>query len=258
MAIEPLIQDEADHQVSLLTQLTDATCEALGDVLEAAGGLLCPYTPAAKPFMMSMHAAHEIDSTHDGDAFRSLQALAQSIKELANMIPTPRSRDGTPGANSARIWAILNEIRPDNLVPDQRCHTGCRICGEISRLGGSSLLNEEGPAPALCDGRGRRRRKSAKLTPKLERGRSRVKLVDLKARRAWARDRSRGRSPTRIIIRMPPIILDTRLHDTQNKGTYRCDECEQLYYGPFQCEFIKGTRDLTLRRHRFGMAARDS
>ena len=53
------------------------------------------------------------------------------------------------------------------------------------------------------------------------------------------------KSPTRTILRTPPITLDTRLHDTQNKGTYRCDECEQLYYGPFQGEFIAGARDLT-------------
>ena len=174
MVIETLIQDEVGHQVSLPTQLPDTTCELLGDVLEAAGGLLCPYTPAAKPFMMSTHAAHEIDSTHDGDAFRSLQALAQSIKELASMLPTPRSRDGTPGDNSARMWAILNEIRPDNLVLEQRCYTGCWICGEISRLGCSSLLNEGGQAPALHDVRGRRKRKSVKLPPRLERGRSRA------------------------------------------------------------------------------------
>ena len=112
-------------------------------------------------------------------------------------------------------------------------------------VAGGSLLNEEGTAPALREGRGRRRKKAVRPPPKLERGRSRVKRVELKARRAWARDRSRGRSLKRIIIRTPPIILDTRLHDTQNKGTYRCDGCEQLYYGPFQGEFIEGTRDLT-------------
>ena len=103
IVIEMLIQDEVDHQVSTLTQLTDATCETLGDVLEAAGGLLCPYTPAAKPFMMSMHAANGISPTDDADAFRSLQGLAQSIKDLSYMIPAPKSRDGTSGDNSARI-----------------------------------------------------------------------------------------------------------------------------------------------------------
>ena len=182
--------------------------------------------------MKSMHAAHEVDSTHDGDAFRSLQALAQSVKELASVLPTLRAKDGTPGDNSARMWATFNEIRPDNLVLEQRCYAGCWICGEISRLGGSSLLNEEGTAPALRDVRGRRRRKSAKSPPRLERGRSRTfrtRMKDLKARRAWARNRSRGRPPARIILRTPPIIFDTRLHDAQNKGTYRCDECEQLY-----------------------------
>ena len=147
VVIETLIQDEVGHQVSLLTKLSDTTCGLLGDVLEAAGGLLCPYTPAAKPFMKSMHAAHEIDSTHDGDAFRSLQALAQSINKLASMLPTPRAKDGTPGDNSARMWAILNEIRPGNLVLEQKCCAGCWICGEISRLGGSSLLNEERHRP---------------------------------------------------------------------------------------------------------------
>ena len=156
--------------------------------------------------MISMHAAHKIGPTHDTDAFRSLQTLAQSIKDLSNMIPTPKSRDGAPGDNSARIWAILNEIRPGSLVLDQRRHSltkGCWICGEISTLGGSNLLNEEGAAPALREGRGRRRKKAVRLPPKLERGRSRAKRVELKARRAWARGRSRGRSPNRIIIRTP-------------------------------------------------------
>ena len=133
---------------------------------------MCPYTPAAKPFMISMHAAHGIGPTDDADAFRSLQALAQSIKDLSNMIPTPKSRDGTSGDNSARIWAILNEIRPDSLVLDQRLHSltkGCWICVGISTLGGSNLLNEEGAAPALREGRGRRRKKAVGPTPKLER-----------------------------------------------------------------------------------------
>ena len=106
--------------------------------------------------MISTHAAHGIRPTDDADAFRSLQALAQSIKDLSNMIPTPKSRDGTSGDNSARIWAILNEIRPDSLVLDQRLHSnkGCWICVEIPTLGGSNLLNEEGAAPAPGPARG--------------------------------------------------------------------------------------------------------
>ena len=72
VVIETLIDDEEGHQVSLDTKISDAACERMGDVLEAAGGLIDPYTPAAKPFMMSMHEPHGIDFTNDADAFRSL------------------------------------------------------------------------------------------------------------------------------------------------------------------------------------------
>ena len=115
VVIETLIQDEVGHQVSLSTQMGDTTCERLGDVLEAAGGLLRLYTLAAKPFMASMHKPHQIGHTHAGDAFRSLQAQAQSIKDLSNMIPAPRASDGSPGDNRAGMWAILREINPDCL-----------------------------------------------------------------------------------------------------------------------------------------------
>ena len=242
VVIETLVQDEVGHQVSLGTQISDKTCELLDDVLEAAGGLLCPYIPVAKPFMKSMHKPHGIDFTNDGDAFHSLQALAQSIKELAGMLPTPKADDGSPGDNRARMWSILKEIRPDSFVLDPRYHRDCWVCGEITRLGGKGFLNEEGHAPALQGVPDQRRKKSGK---RARTGRARSKGARLKPRRAWARDRSRGSSRTRIIQRTPPIIFDTRLNDTQNKGTYRCDGCEEVYHGPFQGEFIEDTRNLS-------------
>ena len=63
VVIETLIHDEEGHQVSLDTKISDVACERMGDVLEAAGGLIDPCTPAAKPFMMSMHEPHGIDFT---------------------------------------------------------------------------------------------------------------------------------------------------------------------------------------------------
>ena len=42
VVIETLIQDEVGHRVSLGTKIGDATCELLGDVLEAARGTLLP------------------------------------------------------------------------------------------------------------------------------------------------------------------------------------------------------------------------
>ena len=229
VVIETLIQGESAHQVSTRTRLPDATCEILGDVLEAAGGLLSPYTPAAKPFMISMHAAHKIGPRDDADAFRNLQLLAQCVKDLSNMVPAPKSRDGRPGDNSAHIWAILNEIRPDNLVLEQRLHSitkGCWICNELRELGGDSLLNpprdsgEGETAPILREGRGRRRKQGGRLPKQPERDRSQIKRVVLKARRAIDRGRSRAQSLNRIVIRVPPIITDTRLHDTQRRHVH--------------------------------------
>ena len=127
VAIETLIQDEEGQQVSLDAEISDTACERMGDVLEAAGGLLDPYTPAAKPFMMSMHEPHGIDFTNDADAFRSLQGLAQSTKELAGMLPTPKAADGSPGDIRARMWAILKELRPDELVLDPKRCKGCWV-----------------------------------------------------------------------------------------------------------------------------------
>ena len=67
----------------------------------------------------------------------------------------------------------------------------------------------------------------------------------LKARRAWTRDNSNGQSANNILQRIPAIILDTRLNDTQNKETYMCDECETVFHGPFQGELTKEARHLS-------------
>ena len=120
IVLETLVQEEKPHQVSTQTPLPDNKCESLGDVLEAAGGLLSPYTPAAKKVMRSMHTAHDITARDDADAFRSLSSLAQSIKALTHMIPPPKAHDGGPGANRERIWAILNEVQPDDIAFETR------------------------------------------------------------------------------------------------------------------------------------------
>ena len=44
---ETLIHDDTGHQVSLDARVTDDACERMGDVLEATGGLIDPWTPAA-------------------------------------------------------------------------------------------------------------------------------------------------------------------------------------------------------------------
>ena len=102
----------------------------MGDVPEAAGGLIDPWTPAAKPLMITMHGPHGIDATNDADAFRSLAGLAQGIKELAGMLQLPKAPDGPTDGNRARIWTILKELRPDELTLETTCHKDCWICSE--------------------------------------------------------------------------------------------------------------------------------
>ena len=185
VVIETLMHDEKGHQVSLDTDISDDACERMGDVLEAAGGLIDPWTPAAKPFMMTMRDTHRIDATNDADALRNLQGPAQGIKELAGMLPPPKASDGSSGDNRARMWTILRELRPDGLtLKPNRCR-GCWICNEITKLGGARLLNEDGEGRALRDVP--ERIYSIKKFVRIGRGvRMRVSSgAHLKPRRAW-------------------------------------------------------------------------
>ena len=153
LVIETLMHDEQAHQISFdtHTHISDDACGRMGDVLEAAGGLIDPWTPAAKPFMVAMHGPHGIDEKNDADAFRSLSGLAQGIKELAGMLPLPKAPDGSKDSNRARIWTIFKELRPDGLALTTTYHKGCWICNEFTRVGGARLLNEDEEGHATHD-----------------------------------------------------------------------------------------------------------
>ena len=49
---------EPGQRVTLLQSISTSAQEWLGDIIEAAGGVLGPYTPAAKSLMATMHEAH--------------------------------------------------------------------------------------------------------------------------------------------------------------------------------------------------------
>ena len=211
IVIETLIDDEKGHQVSLDTRISDDACERMGDVPEAAGGLIDPWTPAAKPFMMTMHDPHGIDATNDADAFRSLAGLAQGIKGLAGMLPLPKAPGGPTDGCRARIWTILKELRPDvELTLEPTCCKGCWTCTELTRLGGARLLNEDEAGRATRDEP--TRIFSVKKYVRCGRVRMLIALgAHLKPRRAWTRDTGNGQSANNILQRVPAIILDTRL-----------------------------------------------
>ena len=139
LVIETLVHDEKAHQIPLGTHTSNAVCERMGDVLEAAGGMIDPWTPAAKPFMIAMHGPRGIDGQNEADAFRSLSGLAHGIKELAGMLPFPKSPDGSKDDNRAHIWTILIELKPDGTALQTAKRKGCWICNEIRRVGGARV-----------------------------------------------------------------------------------------------------------------------
>ena len=214
----------------------------MGDVLEAAGGLIDPWTPAAKPFMMAMHGPHGNDAKNGADAFRSLSGLAQGIKELAGMLPPPKAPGGSKDSNRARIWTILKEFRPDELTLTTARHKGCWICNELTRVGGARLLNEDEEGQATHDEP--TRIYSVKKYARFGQGGMLIELgAHLKPRRAWARDTSNGQSANNILQRIPAIILDTRLNDTQNKGTYMYRSWASSRGRPDTCHTRNSPRD---------------
>ena len=164
--------------------------------------------------MMTMHDPHGIDPTNGADALRSLQGLAQGVKELAGMLPPPKAADGSPGDNRTRMWTILKELRPDGLTLEPNRCDGCWICNEITRLGGKRLLNEDGedmPLPLVRRRQGRATRdvpvRIFSMKKYVECGRVEMLIAvgaHLKARRAWTRDNSNGHSANNILQRMRP------------------------------------------------------
>ena len=255
IVIETLVHDEKGHQVSLDIDISDIACERMGDVLEAAGGLIDPWTPAAKPFMMTMHDPHGIDATNDTDAFRNLQGLAQGIKESAGMLPSPKTSDGSTDDNRAPMWTIFKELRPDGLTLKPNSCRGCWICNEITRLGGTRLLNEDGEHRALRDVPGRIY--SIKKFVRIGRGvRMRVSLgAHLKPRRAWTRDTSNGQSSSSILQRIPAIILDApERHPEQRYLQMR--QVRKSVPRTFPGLAHRGSQTLVVRRTLHGMEAR--
>ena len=68
------------------------------------------------------------------------------------------------------------------------------------------------------------------------------------ARRARTKKSTAGGEANGIIQRTPDIILDTRLNDTGNKATHRCDECERVFHGPYQGSHLPTVRNLTYQQ----------
>ena len=79
-------------------------------------------------------------------------------------------------------------------------------------------------------------------------GRSIVVTLVPNARRARTNKPKAGGEANDIIQRTPDIILDTRLNDTGNKATHRCDDCDREFHGPYQGSHLPMVRNLTYQQ----------
>jgi len=201
-----------------------------------------------------------------------LTNLAQGITELYSLIPPPEPTGDIKTDNQNHIRAILAELRVDDISIRRQPHKGCWICDEFTRLGAETLLNEADeelasssrdrqPTRGRRPSRSPRRRNAAKPFLKLTQNvrgfrqtlarvvltpRSRRELSS--TRRAPTKKSKAGGDPKHIVQRIPDIILDTRLNDTGNRSTHRCDECERVFHGPYQGCHLPGIRELTYQQ----------
>ena len=130
---------------------------------------------------------------------------------------------------------------PDAAAFNSEDHgSGCWVCAELRRIGGGDLL-----IPA-------EQRKSNRI-PTRKKEKTKASLIDRRGRAVILKPRTRRKERTgtdddphteRAIQQTPETILDTRLHDAQEKGHFRCDSCTSWFRGPFKGEFFPGVREM--------------
>jgi hypothetical protein len=124
LVLAGLAHDESTQRVALRQEgdITPAQQERLGDIIEAAGGVLGPYTPSARALMASMHRAHNIDQLSDTDALSKLGKLAIGITELSWLVHKPRDQSST----NLEMFDVLRALKPDGAVlPPVKHGRGC-------------------------------------------------------------------------------------------------------------------------------------
>ena len=109
----------------------------MGDVLEAAGGILFPYDSQVRATMQSMHATHRITAATVADAFKDFTAVLARITELA------RKLYDTAEDDRSNIIRITYRLDTAGLMLAMRQHKkeSCWICGELKAPNAGHLLD---------------------------------------------------------------------------------------------------------------------
>ena len=117
--------------MTLLQDISTSAQERLGDILAAAGGVLGPYTPAAKSMMATMHEAHGINQRSDTNALNKLFKIAVGITELSWMLCDPK----TPGDTAVRMFGAIHKLGADAAALNPEDHgSGCWVCACVAQM----------------------------------------------------------------------------------------------------------------------------
>ena len=123
--------------VTLLQDISTSAQERLGDIIEAAGGVLGPYAPAATSLMATMHEAHGIDQWSDTNALIKLSKIAAGVTELSWLLHDP----GSPGDIGVQMFDVIHKLRADAAALEPVNHGDrCWICAELKRIGEDDLV----------------------------------------------------------------------------------------------------------------------
>ena len=137
LVLATLAHDEPGQRVTLQEHISTDAQERLGDILEAAGGVLGPYTPAAKSMTATVHDAHGLNQRSDTNALTKLSKLAVEITELSYMLYNPRD----PGDAALRMFDVIHKLGADAAALKPEDHGNrCWVCAELRRLDESDLL----------------------------------------------------------------------------------------------------------------------
>ena len=190
-----------------------------------------PYTPAAKSLMASMHTAHGTDRRSDTNALIKLSKVAVNVSELTWMIHALNSSNGIDNSDDValQMFDVLHELRVDGAaLPPAQHGDQCWICAEFRRVGGVDLL-------ITADQKDPRKKIPTEKKGKNKGRDGRRRGVILKARTRRKRSPSEESDDGNIlsIQRTPETIIDTRLHDAEEKGKFRCDSCTSWFRGSY-------------------------
>ena len=245
LVLASLAHDEAGQKVTLLQGISLRAQERLGNIIGAAGGVLGPYTPAAKSLMASMHTAHGTNQRSDTNALIKLSKIAVGVSEFTWMLHALNNSDGIDniGDIGMQMFDVLHELRVDGAALDPVNHGDqCWICAEFCRIGGDDLL-------IMAEQKEPRKNIPTKKKAK-NRGRDgRRPRVILKARARRKRSPSEQSDAGKIhpIQRTPETIIDTRLHEAEEKGRFRCDSCTSWFRGSYEGRLLPGVRELSFQ-----------